>query len=121
MTNNNERIALNEIDLDLLAPINEYDAIIEHLNALDMIPTTIDYYLDDAHADPESYLMNSPLFRAHNHITADDDFYTRYNDENCDMQISYRMIIESILAELHDALLATKNAHIIFSNYLLHK
>lgn len=112
-------IPLSDIDLDATRPIADFERIIDHLDALNLIPNSIDHFSDDAHADPESYLPSSTTFCALNHFTpADDDFYARFNAADCDMIISYRMILESINDEIMIALNETKNAFILISNYL---
>jgi len=102
---NNIITFLTSIDIDAECTNDHLDDMLDFLYPT-IIITSIDYYLDDCHADPESYLPSSPTFCARNQYNnpsdyADIDFYDKYNDNQ--FILTYRMLLESIDAELHDA------------------
>lgn len=104
--------------LDLDTP-HDLDEMLTALYNNDIIPTAIDYYYDDCHADPECYILNSPTFIATNNFnTATDDYYSRHN-ANRSFIFTYRMMLESIAAELADAANECASRRIIISNYLM--
>jgi hypothetical protein len=65
----------------------------------------IQFIIDDAHDDPQSYLMQSKSFIESNNECIDDinDFYASYNDDDIKFAITPRMIIEMIECEFINA------------------
>lgn len=96
----NRTITLAPIDFDANIDL---DDLLDLAHDLDLIPESIDYFYDDAHADPLSYLMQSPAFMTANFPTITDPmtidelaFYDRFDDAT----ITFRMIAESITHEI---------------------
>ena len=102
MTNN-----INFLDnIDAIYSMRDsLDDMLDFANTNDMIPNEIDHFYDDCHAAPDAYIPASTLFRKTNNIDDNDlellDFYEKL--ESDDLKLSFRMMLESLRAELSDA------------------
>lgn len=106
----------NDIPLDAPYTLDDLDTLLDDLyKNRNLIPDTIDYFYDDCHADPETYLTSSPTFIALNEFnTATDSFY----DRDAPFLLTYRMMLESIAAECADRANELASARILISNHL---
>lgn len=105
-----------DIDFDTTHSFDDFDTMLDNINSRNLIPELIDYYYDDAHADPETYILASPTFIAMNNFNiATDSLYTPADQT---FTLTNRMILESIAAECADRATELASAQISINNHL---